>query len=183
MLPTTRPLPAATIGVFAITSALTLLALAVPPVLSVLQRTPDALAKHETWRLVTAFFVNRGGVPEIPANLALLALLGAFVEHRFGARWWLAVFVASGIVGELAGCAWKPWGAGSSVGFAGLLGAAAAWLVLEKRTMPAIFAGSCVALGALVLSASKDLHGPAIVVGIAVGATALLRKARRASPS
>jgi rhomboid protease GluP len=151
--------------VFALTAVSTGLHFVDPHVVPSLMRTPDVVARREWWRWITPFFVNRGGWLEIGVNLTLLAVLGAISERIFGARRWLFLYVAAGIVGEVAGYAWKPVGAGSSVAIAGLLGGVAAWLLFARKTPAAIVAGSVVAVGALALTASRDLHGPPILAG------------------
>ena len=64
--------------VFAVTAANSVLGLVVPAVLDALERTPDGL-HGQWWRLVTALFVQDGGVLGTVSNLAFLALLGLLV--------------------------------------------------------------------------------------------------------
>ena len=74
--------------VFAVTTATSVLGLAVPAVLDALERTPDGL-HGQWWRTVTALFVQDGGVLGTVSNLAFLALLGVLAERLAGPRWWL----------------------------------------------------------------------------------------------
>ena len=103
--------------VFAVTAATSVLGLVVPAVLDALERTPDGL-HGQWWRLVTALFVQDGGVLGTVSNLAFLALLGLLVVALLaGTRlpplapmavlWWCGA-VAAGVWGTgalLAGVA------------------------------------------------------------------------------
>ncbi|HTQ07624.1 MAG TPA: rhomboid family intramembrane serine protease [Polyangiaceae bacterium] len=152
----------ATSVVFVVTSAVTALSLFVPSVLAALERTPAAGA-GEPWRLVTALFVERGGAAEIALNLVTLAVVGTLAERAWGSRAWLVFYLFGGVVGEIAGLAWKPVGAGSSVAMLGLAGGCAT-LLLRRRTSPLL-----VLLGALLLAAGavltylRNLHGPPLL--------------------
>jgi rhomboid protease GluP len=166
--PQQRP-PYATLAVFIITAICTALDFTRYSFVPVFQRTPAALASHQWWRLVTPLFVNPEGWRQIAVNFTGLALVGVIVERRFSAARWLFVYFASGIVGELAGYAWKPLGAGSSVAVAGLLGALAA--ILAWGAAPQGRVGSAMILGgALVLCFFRDMHGPPILIGFALAA-------------
>lgn len=172
--------PLATASVLAFTTTVTAFGVADPRVLALLQRTPEALARGEWWRLGTPLFVNRGGWPEIAVNLAVLAVLGAVVESLFGRRRWLVLYFVPGIVGEVAGYAWKPSGAGSSVANAGLLGALAARLLLANAWTARV-GGALVVAGAVALTVARDLHGPPVLAG-ALLAAAAMRWDRRGAP-
>jgi rhomboid protease GluP len=168
--PLQRP-PYATLAVFFVTGICTLLQwrLGLVPALG---RTPTALASHQWWRLVTPLFVNPEGWRQIAVNFAGLAILGTIVERRFGPARWLILYFASGIVGNLAGYAWKPLGAGSSVAVAGLLGALAA--IFAWGAAPQGRVGTAMILGGgLVLCYFRDMHGPPILLGFALSALML----------
>ena len=94
----------------------------------------------------------------------------------------LLIYVVSGFVGEVAGLAWKPYGAGASVAGAGLLGALALWLAAKNRTTPALFGALVILGGAVVLTILKDLHGPPILAGAAL-AGLMFRPAPAAEPA
>ena len=164
--------------VLGVTSLLTALHVAGEPVLPLLGRTPGALARGEWWRLITPIFVNRGAWPEIVLNLLAPAALGAVVERWYGMRWFLVLYLTAGVVGEVAGCAWKPMGAGSSVSVMGLVGAAAAWFVLRKRTTWALAFGTVLVMVGLALTVLRDLHGPPILAGLCLGTTCIWRSGR-----
>jgi len=100
----------------------------------------------------------------------------ALVERLFGACRWLGIYFACGVIGELAGYAWKPVGAGASVAGAGLLGAIAAWLLLENRSPQARIGGVIVLVSGTILTVFRDLHGPPMIVGALMG-WGMLKKA------
>ncbi len=178
-MPRTR-LPVTTVTVFAITAAATTLQYFFP-LLPLFERQPGALAAHEYWRLITPIFLHREGWRQIVFDFSALAIIGVIVERIFGGRRWLVLYFAAGVTGELAGLAWKPLGAGSSVAICGLLGALAAWLLRNPRPMQSRFGGIVILVGAVVLTALRDLHGPPLLVGIGLGWAMLRQDARKSS--
>jgi membrane associated rhomboid family serine protease len=157
--------PVVTATVVALTAFGTMAGLGWPPVLEALARRPGAFQRGQVWRIVTPMFVHAPRPMEIAVNLLVLAGLGAVAERRLGPRLWLLVYFASGMVGELAGNAWKPTGAGCSVGFAGLLGAIVVALLVSRISMGARVALVGCLLGAVALSVAHDLHGPPVLAG------------------
>ncbi len=153
--------PATTI-VFVLTSAITVASLFAPSVLPALMRTPAALT-GEGWRIVTPLFVERGGAGEITLNLAALAVVGTLVERAWGSRAWLVFYVFGGIVGEIAGLAWKPLGAGSSVAVLGLLGGTATWLLRGRPSRLLVALGAVLLVAGVVLTFLRNLHGPPLL--------------------
>ena len=170
-------LPATTASIFAITAAATTLQYFFP-LLPLFERQPDALARHEYWRLITPIFFHREGWRQIMFDFSALAVVGTFVECICGGRRWLVLYFAAGVSGEIAGFAWKPLGAGSSVAICGLLGALAAWLLRNPRPMQSRFGGIVILVGAVILTALRDLHGPPLLVGIVLGWGMLQRDAQ-----
>jgi membrane associated rhomboid family serine protease len=130
------------------------------------------LQHHEWWRFITPVFINPEGWLQIAFNAIGLLLLGTIVERRFAAARWVAIYFLSAIVGEIAGYAWKPTSAGSSVGVSGLLGAIAA-LLLFARAPQARVGAILIVIGAATLTWFRDLHGPPILFGFAVAALVL----------
>ena len=112
----TRPIPKTTLAVFAVTAIVTALTFPYPHLIAALERTPTMLAHREWWRFITPVFINPEGWRQIVANAVGLLVLGAIVEREFRAARWLAIYFSSAVVGEIAGCAWRPNSAGSSVG-------------------------------------------------------------------
>src|SRR5262249_40872012 len=103
-------------------------------------------------------------------------VVGTVAERAWGHGWWLGFYLLGAVVGEVAGLAWKPVGAGSSVAVCGLLGSVAVWLLARVATWPGRFGAVVIVGGALLLTARHDLHGPPILAGALV---AVLLVARR----
>jgi rhomboid protease GluP len=179
---TTSKTPKLTVLVLLFTGLLTGLQFVIPGLLPALQRTPATISSHEWWRLITPFFIERGGWKEITFNLVSLAIVGAIAERLWGCRRWLMFYLLGGFVGECAGLAWKPDGAGSSVAACGLLGALSAWMLFRIKTWQARFGAMFIIIGALVLTAIRDLHGPPLLAGICAASLILWREAPRQKP-
>jgi membrane associated rhomboid family serine protease len=205
-------LPVVTVVVFVITATTSVLGLVIPGMLEAWQRTPQGL-HGDWWRTFTALLVQDGGVVGTISNLAFLLVLGAVAEQVLGPGRWLVCYFGAGLVGELAGYAWQPRGAGNSVAICGLAGALTVALLVGARAprlAPVVLAYWCgalvgsrwgpglllvgvaggvvvqVALGrglpvgrpmaitaaivALVLTATMDLHGAAMLAGIVIAA-------------
>jgi membrane associated rhomboid family serine protease len=158
-------LPVVTAVVFVVTATTSVLGLVLPGMLEALQRTPQGL-QGDWWRMVTALFVQDGGVAGTISNLAFLLVMGVVAEQVLG-RWrWLVCYFGAGLVGELVGYGWQPYGAGNSVAICGLAGALTVALVVGARVprlAPVVLVYWC---GALVGSR----WGPGwLLVGVAGG--------------
>jgi membrane associated rhomboid family serine protease len=163
---TLRRLPVFTVIVFTITMAVTALQFVFPVVLAQLRRSPEMYSSGEWWRFLTPLFVHSEGWPQIIFNGLCLAILGPMVERRYGPYRCLALYFVSGFVGELAGLAWKPTGAGASVACCGLLGGLAIWRWLRDRTPRGRIVCGAILTFAVTLTAIHDLHGPPILAGM-----------------
>ncbi len=163
----TRPIPKTTLAVFAVTAIITALTFPYPHLIAALERTPTMLAHREWWRFITPVFINPESLRQIVANAVGLLVLGAIVEREFRAARWLAIYFSSAVVGEIAGCAWRPNSAGSSVGVSGLLGALAAMLLISRAPQARVGA-FVILIGAATITWFRDLHGPPILFGFAV---------------
>jgi rhomboid protease GluP len=142
-------------------------------------RTPAALT-GEGWRVVTPIFVERGGARELTLNLVTLAVVGTLVERVWGSRAWLVFYLFGGIVGEIAGLAWKPSGAGSSVAMLGLLGGSATWLLRYRPSRALVALGALLLVTGVVLTFLRNLHGPPLLAE-ALAACFLMPNPRRTS--
>ena len=172
-----------------------------PEWLGLAERDPVAFAAGEWWRVVTALFAyDDGPVQKLGIVFGVLAL-GVVAERKIGSVEWLIIAFVSGLVGQVVGLWWQPYGAGSSVAVAGLAGATAVWLAwpmphaegAAAANVPRIFARlgvsgqaliwfeRVVALAVLGLAVTllvmRDIHGPPIFIG--AGLTALLLHRRR----
>jgi Rhomboid family len=119
--PERRPVPVLTLAVAAATVLVSVAGLLSPGLRADLQRLPGELAAGEPWRLVASLLVH-DDVVALAGNMVLLVVIGATAEARFRRAWWVALFLAGGLTGELAGLRWEPTGAGDSVAVFGLLG-------------------------------------------------------------
>jgi membrane associated rhomboid family serine protease len=158
-------LPVVTAVVFLVTATTSALGLVRPEVAAAWQRTPAGL-EGDWWRSFTALFVQDGGVAGTVSNLGFLLVLGVLAEQVLGRRQWLACYFGAGLVGELAGYAWQPRGAGNSVAICGLAGALTVALLagaVMPRLVPVVLLYWC---GALLASR----WGPApLMVAVAGG--------------
>lgn len=130
-----RPIPVVTCVVFAVTATTSALQFVVPGMLAAWQRAPRGL-HGDWWRIVTALFVQDGGLVGTLSNLAFLLVIGALAEPVLGPRRWLICYFGGGLAGELAGYLWQPHGAGNSVGICGLAGALIVVLALRDERVP-----------------------------------------------
>jgi membrane associated rhomboid family serine protease len=170
--------PQVTIAVLSLTAVITAAQFVQPAVLSGMERTPEALDRHQYWRLITPLFVHSGGWKQIAFNFPAIAITGYFAERIFGERLWLVLYFLPGILGEIAGYAWQPSGAGASVAGAGLLGALALWVLINVTVAQAKFGSMVVLLGAIALTGNRDIHGPPLIGGACIAWVAKRLQAR-----
>ncbi len=172
--------PIATMMVLAGTAVVTGLQLIYPEVLNALRRNPGALSAGEWWRLITPIFVQANGWPQIIFNFTGIALIGPVVERIYGNRRWLVLYFAPALAGEIAGYAWSPYGAGSSLALAGVVGSLFAWLLWPNRQLPAVarLLGALGMTGAVALALLRDIHGPPVIAGACLAALMLWRDSR-----
>jgi len=167
--------PLLTIGVLLVTGICTALQFSYPELLFAFRRTPGLFSQHEWWRLITPILVHDGGWRQIAFNFPATLIVGAIVERVYSRTEWLGLYLLGAVAGELAGCAWQPYGAGNSVAGAGLLGGIAVWLLTLKSMQARV--GVLVLLGgALALTVMRDLHGPPLLAGACAGAIMLRRR-------
>lgn len=164
-----RQYPIATIIVLVATGVLTALQFSFPEIVALLERTPVGIRQNQWWRLITPLFVHPGGWRQIAFNFSSILVVGVLVERIFGSWRWLILYFVSGFIGELAGYAWQPVGAGASVAGAGLLGALAIWLILENRSPQAVTGGVIILIGGVILATLTDIHGLPVLAGASMG--------------
>ena len=157
---TGRAPPLLTLAVAALTAVVGVVGLVSPPVTDALARTPGAL-HGQAWRWVTSLLVQDGGWVGTASNVVFLVLLGAAAERVVSRRTWVLGYLLAGLVGQLAGQFWQPYGAGNSVAVCGLAGLVA-WRVARPElpgwTRPAL----AVWLGALLAT----WWPPLVVLGV-----------------
>jgi rhomboid protease GluP len=98
---------------------------------------PAALT-GQSWRVVSALFLH-GGLMHVALNLFALWQVGAVGERLFGHRNFLLTYAGAGLLGSFASLWWKPavLSVGASGAIFGLYGALLAYLVFERRAVPA----------------------------------------------
>lgn len=120
---------------FGVTLAVSLVALAVPHVMSLLIGDPSKIAAGQWWRLATPVLVQPDGWGQLTFNLLGIAVVGAALERRIGWRSWTAVYLFGGICTILLTIHWHPLvtDGGSSAAVAALVAALSVLVALEHR--------------------------------------------------
>jgi rhomboid protease GluP len=166
----TRALPLATSIIVLLTTGFMVAQALDPSVLEALRRTPAAFSQGEYWRVITPMVVHSGGWPHYAVNMIGLAMVGVPVERRLGTARTALIYLLTGVLGELVGFAWRPHGAGASVGLFGLLGALA-WVFAAgtSRRVRTVVLAAVVASGVLSVVA-RDVHGVPLLAGTLIAA-------------
>lgn len=150
-----------------------------PEWLGLAERDPMRFAAGEWWRVVTALFAYDDGPVQKLGIVFGALVLGLIAERRIGSVEWLVIAFVAGLVGQIVGLWWQPYGAGSSVAVAGMLGATATWLAWPNTGVPwfARIGSALILVLAVALLVMRDLHGPPIFVGAALAAVFLRQRA------
>jgi membrane associated rhomboid family serine protease len=148
------------------------LQLSFPALVTWTERNAAAIGRGEIWRLVTALFFQDRGTP-VPGglfNLMALILVGSAAERLWGSARWLLIYFGCGVLGECLAWTWQPIGSGNSIATLGLSGA----LLMRGLLTPQFWVGRIIGLlGAVIglgLLAKHDIHGTAVMLGMAAGA-------------
>ena len=165
--------PWATIAVLSVTALLTAAQFVFPTLLPAFARQPDALRRHQYWRLITPLFFHSDGWKQIAVNFPAIALIGYFTERVYGPRTWLLCYFLSGFAAELFAYAWQPTGAGASIAGAGLLGALALAVLRRSHAPQPKIGAVAILVGAAILCVIRNIHGPPVFVGAGIGLIAL----------
>src|SRR5690625_511140 len=146
-----------TMVIVVVTSIVTLFQFAHPEVLSILRRDPESLASGEWWRMITPLLVHADGWGQYIFNVACIVIIGSEVERLYGKVHLLVLYLAGGLIGEVAGYAWEPYGAGASVGLCGLLGGFYVILIGRKKVSNPLFAmlGLYIVVGLIGFASGK----------------------------
>jgi membrane associated rhomboid family serine protease len=174
--PSFRPLPLVTLVLTVITGLVAGAAFLHPALQAALRRDPAALAAGAWWRLVTPLLVRTDGWATLGAVLAGTLAAGSVVEYRLGGPRTLALYLAAGLVGQAAGYAWDPTGAGSSVAALGLF--AGVWSLQVRvpdtplRTAGVVGGAGLAVVAALVVAALAPGAIPAAGAAALTGALA-----------
>ena len=90
----------------------------------------------EWWRLITSMFLH-GGVTHILLNMVSLYIVGKIAEALLGWRDYLALYMASGIVGAATSAVMHPEGlsVGASGAIFGIFGAVAGYVIAHRHRL------------------------------------------------
>lgn len=162
--------------ILGLTLLVTTLQYLVDGVLPAFRRDLDALAAGEWWRVVSPLFVQPHGWGQCLFNGLFLVVFVPLSERLYGAGIWL-IYFGSGIVGQLANYAWRPEGGGASTAAFGTMGSLLLWVLWQRRSIPIqypVFAAIGIG-GAVVMSLTRDGHGPGLLAGVLIAAMLLAR--------
>lgn len=152
-----------------------------PALLGLLDRDPEEVTHHgQVWRLLTAAFVQDGGVPGTIFNLVTIVIVAALAEWYWGGRVMAATFLAAAVLFNAQGVAFDSAGAGNS-GATFALGASLAAALAISRTGRDRLQGVLVPLVGVVMTVLGNYHGQALVYGFVIGVVlwALTRRGNR----
>ena len=139
-----------------------------PAILFLLQRDFPRFMQGEWWRLITPLFVQDGGIAGTGFNLTSLLLVGILAEQLWGSLPVLLIFFIGGMIGEIAGFAWQPVGAGNSVANFALAGSILVACLLHKPGKPVLIFLLATMSVYLLLIGIQDIHGVAAAAGMLV---------------
>jgi hypothetical protein len=171
------PLPSATLALAACVTLGLLAQLRWPSVEPLLRRDAAAVMAGEWWRLLTALWVQDGGVLGGVSNIVTLLLVGTVAEGMWSGPAALSIFIVGALSAELVALRWQPIGAGNSVGTFSLAGAIVIGCLLQRHVAAARALAWVAALGFAVAVTWRDIHGVAAVAGGVAGLA--LRRYRR----
>jgi rhomboid protease GluP len=89
-------------------------------------RYPSAIAHGQWWRIVTANFLHIG-IVHLMFNSLVLYQIGPQVEEAFGSQKFIFLYLAAGIISNIAASFFGVYGAGASGAIFGLLGVMAVY--------------------------------------------------------
>nr|WP_274636171.1 hypothetical protein [Microbacterium bovistercoris] len=149
-----------------------LLQLAVPELLDAGMRNNAVVEQGQWWRIVTANVLQDGGLAGTLSNLSILAVTLLIVGRALPGALALMSFIVGGLASMLLQLSHP--GAGNSMATLALV-AAAAVITLRRPVRPASLVGvSVLVLIGIALTAIGNEHGPAILIGLAMGAAVRL---------
>lgn len=94
-----------------------------------------ALADGEWWRLVLPIFMHIGFFHLFTNSIGLL-IFGSMAERLLGSPAYLAIYLVTGVLGNVASFIWSPaLGAGASGAVFGVIGAFGVYLLLNRQVM------------------------------------------------
>jgi hypothetical protein len=184
MLPAVRPFPWPAVVLSVLIGVPSLVQNWVPQLTDALTRDPNAtLRQGQWWRILTALGAQDGGLVAAAFNLVVVALaltLGGWIWGRLLAT--ALYLLPSIILNVVAVFVWHAAGGGSSFANDGLMFSVFALALLvgtrdarhpSPRSIVVVRVCACLAtVVALVLVATGDAHGVAMLLGLVLGAVA-----------
>ncbi|MEO8375678.1 MAG: rhomboid family intramembrane serine protease [Sphingomonas bacterium] len=163
-------LPVWSMLIIAATATVTALQFVYPEVLVMARRNPEALFTGEYWRMVTPLFVQPHGLVQCLCNAFFMLAFMPLAEKLYG-KGLLALYFIPGIAGQAINYSWDPHGGGSSTAAFGVMGGLLAYVLRNTRRTPLLLVPvAVISLGAAaMLGWFHDGHGPAMLVGAAIG--------------
>ena len=135
-----------------------------------------AIADGEWWRLVLPIFMHIGWFHLLTNSIGLL-IFGSMAERIFGSFAYLAIYLVSGIVGNVTSFVMTPaLGAGASGAVFGVIGAFGVYLLLNRKVMgelgrqSLITVAVIIALNIAIGFGSQGIDNAAHVGGLLTGA-------------
>jgi len=100
-------------------------------------------------------------------------LVGAVAENLWGSQRFILLFFSCGILVETLALYWQPVGAGNSGANFGVAAATALLCILSSRTIQIRAWAALVLVSGLILLLMRDIHGAAVMDGVALCVVAL----------
>ncbi|HEX3723124.1 MAG TPA: hypothetical protein VHV31_10055 [Nitrolancea sp.] len=165
-----RPIAPMTAALFCVVAIPSIAQFEFPGLLSALRRDANEILHHgQVWRLATSLVVQDGGVAGTVFNLMMLLWIAMLATTLLGERNLLLLFIGGAIAGELVGLRWQPIGGGNSVGNLGMAGGLLALAILRGTNLPIRLLAAVGVLLGFVLLFQRNIHGAALLTGIALG--------------
>ena len=140
------------------------------------------IAEGQYWRLFTAMFLH-ADLPHLAVNGLALLIFGQIVERAFGHVRFLIIYILAGLFGGVSSYILNTIaiGAGASGAIFGVLGALAAYFVIQRRTLGSmawrnllgvsVLAAISLTYGLLTPRIDNWAHFGGLVAGFALGLT------------
>lgn len=162
--------PIVTVGLIAVTAAITAMQFVYPEVLALFRRNPEALWAGEVWRVITPIFVQPSGVGQCIVNGFLLLAFMPMTEKLYGRWGLLIVYLGAGVLSQAFTYVWLPYGGGSSSAAFGLIGAIFCFMLRERRQaqLPFVVLPVVGLLAGVALAFARDGHGAGMLLGAAI---------------
>jgi membrane associated rhomboid family serine protease len=108
--------------------------------------TPYIVLEHQYWRLVAAMFLHEG-ILHIGVNMLSLYFIGTFFEQLAGRSKYIALYLVSGLAGNVAVLVWSPMNAltvGASTAIFGIFAALLVHVFRNRHAYPGQLLGQLV---------------------------------------